>query len=125
MYSGFEQAFYNAEFTGVRIRRALNGRIFKAYLFFAYSFMKLILIYVKVVKYFSLWHNYILDVPASSAQKLMPGKVPARINISGNGKYPQIHFLEYLNWFFFLKLYFSMFVSWFWKQFALNFTKQK
>ena len=56
---------------------------------FAYSFMKLTLIYVKVVKYFSLWHNFILDVPASSAQKLLPGKVPARINISRNGKYPQ------------------------------------
>ena len=66
---------------------------FQSISYFAYSFMKLTLIYANVVKYFSLWHNFILNVPASSAQKLLPGKVPARINISKNVKYPQIHFL--------------------------------
>ena len=98
---------------------------FQSISYFASPFMKLTLIYVKVVKHFSLWHNFILDVPASSAQKLLPGKVPARINISRNGKYPQIHFLQYWNWFFFLKLCFIVFVSCFWKQFTLNFTTKK
>ena len=51
-------------------------------------------IYVKVVKYFPFGHNFILNVPASSAQKLLPGKVPARITISRNGKFPKIHFLQ-------------------------------
>ena len=37
--------------------------------YFAYLIMKLTLIYVKVVKYFPFCHNFILDVPASSAQK--------------------------------------------------------
>ena len=63
---------------------------FQSIAYFAYLFMKLTLIYVKVVKYFSFWHNFILNVPASSAQKWLPGnrgKVPARINISRNGKY--------------------------------------
>ena len=68
---------------------------FQSISYFAYKFMKITLINVKVVKYFSFSHNFILDVPASSAQKLLPGKVPARINISRNGKYPQIHFLQY------------------------------
>ena len=55
---------------------------FQSISYFAYTFMKLTLINVKVVKYFSLWHNFILNVPVSSAQNLLPGKVPARLNIS-------------------------------------------
>ena len=78
----------------VTIMKSTQRTNFQSIVYFAYLFMKLTLIYVKVVKYFPLWHNFILNVPASSAQKLLQGKVPARINISRNGKYPQIHFLQ-------------------------------
>ena len=60
-------------------RKSTQGTNFQSISYFAYSYMKLTVIYVKVVKYFSLWHNFILNVPTSSAQKLLPGKVPARI----------------------------------------------
>ena len=47
--------------------------------------MKLTLIYVKVVKYFPFWYNFILNVPASSAQKLLPRK-----SASKNKTFPEI-----------------------------------
>ena len=75
-------------------RKSTQWTNFQSLAYFAYIVMKLTLIYIKVVKYFPFWHNFILNGPASSARKLLPGKVPARINISRNDKYPQIHFLQ-------------------------------
>ena len=77
-----------------KIKKSTQRTKFQSIAYFAYLFMKLTLIYVKVFKYFPFWHNFILNVPASNAHNLLPIKVPARVNISRNGKYPQIHFLQ-------------------------------
>ena len=42
--------------------------------------MKLTLIYVKVVKYFPFWHNFILNVPS----KFQRSKIVARKSASKN-----------------------------------------